>query len=83
MPAWYSTACQNNTIFLGVFVALIILCWLTHVLCNAPLGAQMIPDSQVRTKVGSLSYSTGIFLFLIAMLVLFACANSAAAGPMN
>ena len=80
MPTWYSNACKHNAVFLGVFVALILLCWLMSVFVQCPAGPQLLPDPDVREKVKNMSFQTAVVLFLVAMLVLFACANSSAAG---
>jgi fumarate reductase subunit D len=76
--AWYQVACNSNATFLGVFTALIILCLILHIVCMSPLGARYIPEHATRLAVEKASFHTAIVLFLVAMLVLFACANSAA-----
>ena len=80
MPVWYSQACQNNAIYLGVFIAIIVLCWLFNGLMTLPFGKNLVPDPAVRQSAKKFCFETGVTLFLIGMLVLFACANSNGAG---
>jgi hypothetical protein len=76
--SWYSVACKNNAAFLGVAVVLILLCFILHVLCKSPTGADLIADPVARLSVEQSSFSAAVILFMVTMLILFACANGAA-----
>lgn len=62
--------------FLGCFVALIMLCWVLNVACMVPGSAKLIPDAAVRDAVQKASFNTSVVLFMVGVLILFACANS-------
>lgn len=73
--AWYDGPCNNYAVFLGCFVALILLCWVLNVACMAPGSAMLIPDAAVRETVQKASFNTSVVLFMVGVLILFACAN--------
>jgi succinate dehydrogenase hydrophobic anchor subunit len=80
--SWYASACRNNAAFLGVAVALIVLCWVLSIVCRSQFGANLIPNDTVREHVKQTSFQSAVVVFLIAMLVMFACANGAASSAL-
>jgi hypothetical protein len=72
--------CKNNVVFLSVMVSLIVLLYAASLVFQFDYDNKIVSENRARVSITNGCYRGAVVVFLIAMLVLFACANSAAAG---